>query len=123
MNMHHLSILAGVMSTSIFTLSHIPMLVRAYRTRDLRSYSPANLVLSNIGNAFHWLYIINLPLGPIWFLHSFYTLVAGLMLFWYLRYGHTTGVQSPREPGRNTLAVGRLRNLDERQSSSPGRDS
>jgi hypothetical protein len=84
--MQHLSILAGMISTSIFTLSHVPMLVRAFRTRDLRSYSGANLVLANVGNAFHWLYIAYLPFGPIWLLHSFYTLVAATMLFWYLRY-------------------------------------
>ena len=62
------------------------MLVRAYRTKNLRSYSAANLALTNLGNAFHWLYIVNLPLGPIWLLHSFYTLVSATMLFWYLRY-------------------------------------
>lgn len=75
-----------MISTTIFTLSHIPMLVRAYRTKDLRSYSAANIVLANLGNAIHWLYIINLPFGPIWFLHSFYTIVTAMMLFWYLRY-------------------------------------
>jgi hypothetical protein len=89
MNMQHIALLAGMISTSIFTLSHIPMLIRAYRTKDLRSYSAANLVLANLGNAFHWLYIANLPFGPIWFLHSFYTLVAGTMLIWYLRYRRT----------------------------------
>ena len=99
MNAQYLSMLAGVMSTSIFTLSHIPMLVRAYRTRDLHSYSPANLVLSNIGNGLHWLYIVYLPFGPIWFLHSFYTLVAGLMLFWRLRYRQGVTVPSPLESG------------------------
>lgn len=88
--MQHISLLAGMISTSIFTLSHIPMLVRAFRTKDLRSYSAANLVLANLGNAFHWLYVANLPFGPIWFLHSFYTLVAGMMLFWYLRYRGTS---------------------------------
>jgi uncharacterized protein with PQ loop repeat len=114
--------LAGVMSTSIFTLSHIPMLVRAYRTRDLRSYSPANLVLSNIGNAIHWLYIVNLPFGPIWFLHSFYTLVTGLMLFWYLRYRHTAGVWSALEPGGSTPPVGRSGDRGQAAPASPGRD-
>jgi uncharacterized protein with PQ loop repeat len=84
--MQHISFLAGMISTSIFTLSHIPMLIRAYRTKDLRSYSAANLVLANLGNAFHWLYVVDLPFGPIWFLHSFYTLVSAAMLFWYLRY-------------------------------------
>jgi uncharacterized protein with PQ loop repeat len=106
MNTQYLSMLAGVISTSIFTLSHIPMLVRAYRTRDLRSYSPANLILSNIGNAIHWLYIVNLPFGPIWFLHSFYTLVTGLMLFWYLRYRRPVGAPAP-PPRRHTAAPAR----------------
>ena len=78
-----------MISTSIFTLSHIPMLVRAFRTKDLRSYSAANLVLANLGNMFHWLYVAYLPFGPIWFLHSFYTLVSALMLFWYLHYRRT----------------------------------
>jgi uncharacterized protein with PQ loop repeat len=123
MNMYHLSMLAGVMSASIFTLSHIPMLVRAYRTRDLRSYSPANLALSNIGNAIHWLYIVNLPFGPIWFLHSFYTLVAGLMLFWYLRYRHAAGGQSPLEPGISTAPVGHSGGIGQATSPSPGRDA
>jgi hypothetical protein len=89
MNIQHISLLAGMISTSIFTLSHIPMLNRAYRTKDLRSYSAANLVLANLGNVFHWLYVVDLPLGPIWLLHSFYTLVSAMMLFWYLRYRRT----------------------------------
>jgi hypothetical protein len=83
-----------VLSTSISALGHIPMLVRAYRSRGLRSYSPANLILSNIGNAVRWLYIVNPPFGPIWFPHSFGTLVTGRMLFWHLRYHHTAGVRS-----------------------------
>jgi uncharacterized protein with PQ loop repeat len=123
MNTQHLSMLAGVMSTSIFTLSHIPMLVRAYRTRDLRSYSPANLVLSNIGNAIHWLYIVNLPFGPIWFLHSFYTLVTGLMLFWYLRYRHKAGARAPLGPGSNIPPVGRPVGLGQARPSSNGQDA
>ena len=86
--MQYIATLAGIISTSIFTLSHIPMLIRAFRTRDLHSYSAANLILANLGNAFHWLYIANLPFGPIWFLHSFYTLVSAVMLFWYLHYHH-----------------------------------
>lgn len=75
-----------MISTSIFTLSQIPMLVRAFRTKNLQSYSLANLALANLGNAIHWLYMFNLPLGPIWFLHSFHTLVTAVMLFAYLRY-------------------------------------
>ena len=86
MDIGYLSLLAGTISTSIFSLGHVPMLVRAYRTKDLRSYSPTSLLLTNLGNAFHWLYVLNLPFGPIWFLHSFYTIVAATMLFWYLQY-------------------------------------
>jgi uncharacterized protein with PQ loop repeat len=88
--MNHISFLAGMISTSIFTVSHIPMLVRAFRTKDLRSYSAANLVLANLGNVFHWFYIASLPLGPIWLLHGFYTVVSATMLLWYLRYRRTT---------------------------------
>ena len=87
--MYDIALLAGMISTSIFTVSHIPMLIRAFRTKDLRSYSAANLVLANLGNAFHWLYIVELPFGPIWFLHTFYTLVSALMLYWYLHYRRT----------------------------------
>jgi uncharacterized protein with PQ loop repeat len=123
MNMQHLSIFAGVMSTSIFTLSHLPMLARAYRTRDLRSYSLANLVLSNIGNAIHWLYIVNLPFGPIWFLHSFYTLVTGLMLFWYLRYRRLAGARAPREGGIKITPLGRSRGVGQIAPSSLERDT
>jgi hypothetical protein len=36
-------ILAGVASTVIFAISTLPMLVRAYRTRDMSSYSLGNM--------------------------------------------------------------------------------
>src|SRR5215212_5379241 len=93
--MQDISLLAGIMSSSIFTLSHIPMLIRAFRTKDLHSYSAANLVLANLGNAFHWLYVAALPFGPIWFLHSFYTLVSAVMLFWYMHYRRTLSSDGP----------------------------
>jgi hypothetical protein len=31
-------------------------------------------------------YVLHLPAGPIWALHTFHTVSTGLMLFWYLRY-------------------------------------
>ncbi len=86
MEMQHISIVAGMVSTIIFTTSYIPMVVRALKTKDLHSYSMANLLLGNLGNSVHWLYIANLPFGPIWFLHGFYTVINALMLLWYLRY-------------------------------------
>ena len=86
MDPQQLALFAGMISTSIFAVSHVPMLIRAFRTKDLHSYSAANLALSNLGNGFHWLYIASLPFGPIWFLHGFYTFAAAIMLLWYVRY-------------------------------------
>ncbi len=79
-------IVAGILSTIIFSVSNIPMLIKAAKTHDLKSYSRTNLILGNIGNLIHWAYIVYLPFGPIWFLHGFYTLSAMFMLFWYFRY-------------------------------------
>jgi hypothetical protein len=42
------------------------MLVKAHRTRDLASYSLGNLLLANVGNAVHSVYVFSLPAGPIW---------------------------------------------------------
>ena len=77
-------VLAGTASTVIFTSSVLPMLVKAWRSKDLRSYSLSNLVLSNIGNAVHTVYVLHLPAGPIWVLHGFYVVTSALMLIWYL---------------------------------------
>jgi hypothetical protein len=79
-------VIAGILSTTIFTISNIPMLVKAARTHDLKSYSRINIVLGNIGNLIHWVYIFHLPFGPIWFLHSFYTISSIFMLLWHFRY-------------------------------------
>ncbi len=62
------------------------MLVKAARTRDLASYSLGNLILSNVANAVHSIYVFNLPAGPIWALHVAYILASALMLAWWLRY-------------------------------------
>ena len=70
----------------MFASSNIPMLVKAFRTRNLQSYSLLNIALSNVGNAVHWVYVAGLPWGPIWFLHGFYTVTTALMLVWYLRH-------------------------------------
>jgi hypothetical protein len=77
---------AGFASTVIFAVSTLPMLTKAYRSRDLSSYSLGNIALANVGNAVHSVYVISLPPGPIWALHAFYLLSSGLMLGWYLRY-------------------------------------
>jgi uncharacterized protein with PQ loop repeat len=78
--------IAGFISTALFGLGTLPMLTKAFRTRNLASYSLGNILLSNVGNIIYSLYVFNLPFGPIWFLHGFYLLSTGLMLVWYLRY-------------------------------------
>jgi uncharacterized protein with PQ loop repeat len=82
----NLPVIAGVISSTIFTVSTLPMLWKAFRTKDLKSYSLSNILLSNVGNIIHSIYIFHLPIGPIWLLHSFYLVTTGLMLVWYLRY-------------------------------------
>jgi uncharacterized protein with PQ loop repeat len=77
---------AGVIATIMFATSTLPMAVKAYRTKDLKSYSLSYLLLGNAGNIFYSFYVYSMPLGPIWLLHTFYLIVTGLMLFWYLRY-------------------------------------
>jgi uncharacterized protein with PQ loop repeat len=82
----NLPIYAGAISTIVFALSTLPMLLKAFKTKDLSSYSLGNIILSNLGNVIHSIYVFSLPAGPIWLLHSFYLVTTGLMLVWYLRY-------------------------------------
>ena len=81
-----LAVFAGILSTGLFAMSYLPMLVKAARTRDLSSYSLGNLVTTNAGNALYSVYVFSLPAGPIWFLHTFYLVASALMLLWFVRY-------------------------------------
>jgi hypothetical protein len=81
-----LSVLAGSVSTAVFVASALPMLVKAARTKDLGSYSVGNLVLANLGNLVYAVYVFSLPAGPIWALHSFYTVSSFAMLVMWLSY-------------------------------------
>lgn len=80
------AVLAGTISTGLFVISYLPMLVKAARTRDLGSYSFGNLALANVGNLVHSVYVFSLPAGPLWVLHSFYLVTSALMLWWWWRY-------------------------------------
>jgi hypothetical protein len=94
-----LAVLAGVLSTGLFAMSYLPMLVKAARTKDLSSYSLGNIAVTNVGNAVHSVYVFSLPLGPIWFLHTFYLVASALMLMWFLRYRaawERRGARSPK---------------------------
>ena len=105
-----LAVFAGILSTGLFAMSYLPMLVKAARTRDLSSYSLGNLAITNVGNAVHSVYVFSLPLGPIWFLHSFYLVASALMLVWFVRYrrpgngptGATTGATTGMTTGATT---------------------
>jgi uncharacterized protein with PQ loop repeat len=89
--MENIQVAAGFMSSVIFITSNLPMLFKAFKTKDLKSYSPIHIILSNVGNFLYWLYVISLPVGPIWFLHGFFTLSTLLMLAFYLRYESRLG--------------------------------
>ena len=98
-------VVAGAVATAIFAAGALPMLMKAFRTKDLKSYSLSNIALSNVGNVTYSLYVYSLPPGPIWVLHSFYLVTTGLMLLWYLRY-ELWGSRSIGEAAASELAVG-----------------
>ena len=91
---------ACTISTLLFVFSALPMLTKAFRTRDLHSYSLGNIAVTNGGNIIHSLYVFSLPAGPIWILHSFYLVTYSLMLAWYLRYEHIAPRRAPLLPMR-----------------------
>jgi uncharacterized protein with PQ loop repeat len=95
-----LTVLAGFTSTVIFAVSALPMLIKAYRTKDLSSYSGGNILLANGGNLVYSVYVYALPPGPIWLLHTFYLLSTALMLVWYLRYEWRPRLAGTRQPSR-----------------------
>ena len=82
----HLPVVAGAVAAAVFAMSMLPMLVKAYKTKDVSSYSLGHIALGNVGNVVYTVYVLHLPAGPIWVLHTFYTVSTALMLFWYLRY-------------------------------------
>ncbi|WP_306205382.1 hypothetical protein [Actinoplanes sp. RD1] len=93
-------VVAGVLSTAVFVLATLPMLVKAARTKDLASYSVGNLLLSNAGNVVYSFYVFSLPFGPAWGLHAFNMLVSLLMLGWWVRYRHRSQPASPARAAR-----------------------
>jgi uncharacterized protein with PQ loop repeat len=79
--------LAGSAAAAIFMISQLPMLIKACRTKNLASYSFANIGLANLGNLLYAVYVVQVPIGPVWAIHGFNLTASGLMLFWYLRHG------------------------------------
>ena len=89
--------MAGAVATVLFAVSTVPMVVKVARTKDLSSYSRSNLLLANVGNLVQSVYVVSLPAGPIWALHSFYLTTTALMLVWYLRYAARPARRAGRE--------------------------
>lgn len=81
-----LATIAGFISTGLFAVGTLPMLAKAFRTKDLASYSLGNILMSNVGNVIYSIYVFQLPPGPIWFLYIYNLVSTALMLVWYLRY-------------------------------------
>lgn len=84
--MEQVQVVAGSLAGLIFAAASWNMAAKAWRTKDLRSYSRGQVVLNNVGNLLYWLYVVSLPFGPIYFMHGFCTLVWVLMLIWYFAY-------------------------------------
>jgi hypothetical protein len=96
--MEHIQMVAGSAAGLIFAGASWNMLVKAWRTKDLRSYSLGYMVLNNIGNVLYWVYVGSLPFGPIYFMHSFFTLASLLMLAWYFVYRTAPAALRPVAP-------------------------
>lgn len=108
--MREFAVFAGSAAAAIFMISQLPMLIKARRTKDLTSYSFANIGLANFGNVLYAVYIFQVPIGPAWAIHGFNLTTSGLMLFWYLRHGwrparRTTTGGEPEAVGSQLLDV------------------
>jgi hypothetical protein len=93
MDIPTLQVLAGFASTAMFVAGNLPMLLKAYTTKNLKSYSLGHILLGSLGNLTYWLYLTSLPFGPVWILQGFFTASSALMLFWYLRYEKGWGLR------------------------------
>ncbi|MFC0681806.1 hypothetical protein ACFFGH_28575 [Lysobacter korlensis] len=103
-------IAAGMLSTALFAASNLPMVLKAARMRDLRSYSLGNLALINAANGVHSLYVFNLPIGPIWLLHGLYLVASAVMLAMFIRFSrhaepspHHSNQNGRRSDGHGTI--------------------
>ena len=82
----NIEVVAGMSSTLIFVCSNLPMIAKALMTKNLKSYSLGQIGMANLGNLIHWIYVASLPIGPIWLLHGFNSIVSVMMLLFYLRF-------------------------------------
>ena len=88
METEEMQLFAGSVSSLIFIMGTLQMVIKALLTKDMDSYSASALVLNNIGNLIHWVYVLSLPPGPIYVLHGFFTLATVFLLIWWMIYHH-----------------------------------
>ena len=81
-----IQLIAGSISSIMFVISTLPMVWKALKTKDLKSYSLGNIVLSNLANIIYWIYVTGLPFGPVWYIHVFNTLITLVMLILYFQH-------------------------------------
>ncbi|MFD4960493.1 hypothetical protein [Microbacterium sp. NPDC058389] len=101
------AMLAGTVSTVLFAAANLPMLVKAVRSHDLRSYSASALIMGNLGNLVYTFYVVSLPFGPIWVLHGFYLVTMALMLVLYAVSARARRVRDSGESSPSVPAVPR----------------
>jgi hypothetical protein len=71
-------------------IQQLPHAAQGLQDTRLTLVHLTHIALSNLGNLIHWIYVASLPVGPIWFLHGFFTVTTGLMLVCYVRYQRRT---------------------------------
>lgn len=97
MTLREAAVVAGAVSTVLFLGAYLPMLAKAWRTRDLHSYSGGSLTVTTLGHLVYTAYVVSLPVGPIWALHAFYLVGTACMLWWWIRWGDRGGVAVPEQ--------------------------
>lgn len=107
MNLEQIQVIAGSLSGFIFAAGSINMLIKAWQTKDLSSYSLGQIVMNNVGNLIYWLYVISLPFGPIWLMHGFFTFTSLIMMIWCIIYRSApkTAIRITMEVQRVTFSV------------------
>lgn len=100
--MHDFALFAGSAAAAIFMISQLPMVIKACRTKNLSSYSFANIGLANVGNVLYAVYVFQVPLGPVWAVHGFNLTTSGVMLTMYLRYGRPGRLSGVQQSGVRT---------------------
>ena len=91
-------VLAGIVSTLLFVVSYLPMLVKAFRTRDLESYSLRQPVDRQRRQRRALDLRVQPAAGADLVPAHFYVVAAALMLLWHFRYADQADPLPPR-PG------------------------